>query len=156
MSVPEGSERGPFDEAEESDPLRRSTRSRMRAVKNLGPLTAYAVYVFVGGSQKGSAPPGGVSDKVAHFIAFGLMVPLAVLAVRYLLPRLSSVARMAVAIGVCSALGALLELWQLLLPWRSAELLDWGADTAGALVVGALGLLVARMRERIPSGSLRG
>lgn len=157
MTSPEPAERALAERSrEEPDPLRRSTRNRMRAVKHLGPLTAYATYVFIAGSVKSSAPPGGLSDKAAHFIGFGLMVPLAALAVSYLAPRLSSLARIGVAVVVVSALGALLEFWQMLLPWRSAELLDWVADTGGAVLMGALGLLVSRIRERVPSGPVQG
>jgi VanZ family protein len=110
----------------------------MNAVKSVGPLVAYAVYIFVAGSVKGGAPPGDVSDKTAHFIAFGLMVLPALLALRYLAPRLVFSSRLAFAVVVASALGALLEVWQLLFPWRSSEFLDWVADTVGAMAVGLL------------------
>ncbi len=108
----------------------------MKAVKHVGPLVAYALYIFVAGSVKGGAPPGDVSDKTAHFIAFGLMVLPSLLALRHLAPRLHFTSRLALAVVVASGLGALLEVWQLLFPWRSSEFLDWVADTAGAVAVG--------------------
>ncbi|HEX4336064.1 MAG TPA: VanZ family protein [Polyangiaceae bacterium] len=124
----------------------------MKLVKYVGPLVAYALYIFVAGSLKDSSPPDGMSDKTAHAIAFGFMVLPALLALHYLAPRLGSPSRIAAAVGTASALGALLEFWQLLLPWRSSELLDWVADTVGAIGVGiallALStLLTRRMRE---------
>jgi VanZ family protein len=106
----------------------------MKAVKHVGPFVAYALYIFAAGSVKGGAPPAGVSDKTAHFFAFGLMVLPALLALRHLAPRLAFASRLAVAAVIASGMGALLEIWQLMLPWRSSELLDWVADTAGALV----------------------
>ena len=119
----------------------------MKAFKHVGPLMAYAVYIFVAGSWKGSAPPGGVSDKTAHFIAFGLMVLPALLALSYLAPRLAFASRLISAVVLASALGALLEVWQLLFPWRSSEFLDWVADTSGAV---AIGMVVAVVRAATP------
>ena len=112
----------------------------IRAVKYVGPLVAYATYILVAGSVRDGGPPSGMTDKAAHCIAFGLMVPLALWAVRYLSPRRAFSTQVAAAVAVASGLGALLEVWQLLLPWRSAELLDWVADTVGALGAGALHL----------------
>jgi VanZ family protein len=108
----------------------------MKLARYVGPLVAYAVYIFFAGSIKDSAPPGGMSDKTAHAIAFGLMVPLAVHAAAYVAPRLGFAARVFAAVAVASALGGLLEIWQLLLPWRTSEVLDWVADTLGAVAVG--------------------
>jgi VanZ family protein len=119
----------------------------MNASKHVGPFVAYAAYIFVAGSLRGSAPPGGVSDKTAHFIAFGLMVLPALFALRYFAPRLAFAPRLLLAIAVASGFGALLEFWQLLLPWRSSELLDLVADTAGAVTVG---LAVAAARAVKP------
>lgn len=114
----------------------------VRPVKYVGPLIAYGTYIMVAGSVRDGAPPSGMTDKVAHFIAFGLMVPVALLAVSYLSPRRPFAAQVVLAVAVASGLGALLEIWQLLLPWRSAEWLDWVADTVGALGAGALALAV--------------
>jgi VanZ family protein len=109
----------------------------MTALKQVGPFVAYAAYIFFSGSSHDSGPPAGLSDKAAHFIAFGLMVPVAVYAVTYFAERLSYPVRVAVAVGAASGVGALLELVQFFLPWRTAEFLDWFADTCGALLVGA-------------------
>jgi VanZ family protein len=118
----------------------------MNAAKHVGPLVAYIVYIFVAGSLKGAGPPGGMSDKTAHFIAFGLMVLPALLALRHLAPRLAFAPRLASAVAIASGLGGLLEVWQLLIPWRSSELLDWVADTAGAVTVALVVALVRAVK----------
>ena len=115
----------------------------MGRLKHLAPLVVYTTYIFVAGSVKGGAPPGEMSDKTAHFLAFGLMVLPALLAVSYFRPRLAIPFRCALAAATASVLGALLEVWQLCLPGRSSELLDWVADTAGAITV-ALAVVAAR------------
>jgi VanZ family protein len=112
----------------------------IKAVKYVGPLVAYGTYILVMGSVRDGGPPSGMTDKAAHFIAFGLMVPVALLAVTYLSPRRAFAAQVVAAVAVASGLGALLEVWQYLLPWRSAEFLDWVADTFGALGVGGVTL----------------
>jgi VanZ family protein len=124
----------------------------MKVVKYVGPLVAYAVYIFIAGSLKDSKPPVEMSDKTAHAIAFGLMVPGALLALGYVAPRLTFAARIALSVVIASALGALLEVWQLLLPWRSSELLDWVADTVGALAFG----LCAVIYRAVVAGQRRG
>ena len=123
---------------------------RMTALKHIGPLVLYTIYIFVAGSVKGGAPPGEMSDKTAHFLAFGLMVLPALLAVRYFAPALAFPSKVALAVVAASALGGLLEVWQLLFPWRSSELLDWVADIVGAVSVG---LLVAAVRAVTPWGA---
>jgi VanZ family protein len=112
----------------------------LKAVKYVGPLVAYYAYILVAGSVRDGGPPSGMSDKVAHCIAFGLMVPIALLAVTYLSPRRAFAVQVAMAVAMASGLGALLEMWQYFLPWRTAELLDWVADTVGAMGVGAVAL----------------
>src|SRR5437588_125271 len=107
----------------------------MKALKHIGPLVAYTVYIFIAGSLRGTSPPGDMSDKTAHFIAFGFMVLPALLATGHLAPRIAFPSRIAVASLTASAFGALLEVWQLFLPWRSSEWLDWVADTTGAATV---------------------
>jgi VanZ family protein len=47
-----------------------------------------------------------------------------------------------------TALGALLELWQAFLPYRSAELLDWVADALGAALAALLLVAFWRLAER--------
>lgn len=103
-----------------------------KAVSLLGPALVYVAYIFVMGSMKDVGPPMEASDKTAHFLAFGIMVPFVLRAVPFFRTDLAVGRRVLVSAAVSSALGALLEVWQMTLPYRSAEVLDWVADTAGA------------------------
>ena len=49
-----------------------------------------------------------------------------------------------------AGLGALLEIWQAFLPYRSAELLDFVADAVGALIAMALTARRWRAQPRSP------
>lgn len=120
-------------------------RAPATVARLVGPALAYVVYIFVMGSLPGVGPSANANDKIAHFIAFGLMVPLLLRASRLVLGDERTVARLALSAAVSSAFGGLLELWQSLLPFRSAEFLDWVADTAGAATFAlctGLGLLL--------------
>ena len=77
-------------------------------------------------------------DKVKHFGAFGLLVFLLLRALRYEFPAAANGRLVGASIAGSSLIGALLELWQLLFPYRSAEFADWIADTLGALLAGFL------------------
>lgn len=112
-----------------------------RAASLLGPACAYVVYIFVMGSLPEVGPPMGSGDKVAHFVAFGIMVFFVARAVPYFRPDLTNGRRVVVAAMWTSGLGALLEVWQSLIPYRSAEVLDWVADTVGATVAALVLLL---------------
>jgi len=93
-----------------------------------------ALLILVIGSLPVSPPgTGRFSDKTLHCIAFGIFAWLACRAFRYLSPAAPARALLR---GFASsvALGGGLELWQSLLPYRSAELLDFVADALGALV----------------------
>jgi VanZ family protein len=110
------------------------------------PAAVYLALVFVGGLLPGPALPatGGVNDKLAHLLAFAAAVPLIARAHAYLRPRDTPRKRLVVSAAVASAAGALLELGQAALPYRSAEVADLLADACGATAAALLlGLLAA-------------
>jgi hypothetical protein len=111
---------------------------RPTALSLLAPAIVYTAFIFVMGSVPGGPPGPGVSDKVQHLVAFGLMVLPIRRALRFFVPGWSAPRRVWTSAVGASAVGALLELWQSLLSYRSAELLDWVADTLGALLVAGL------------------
>ena len=98
------------------------------------PAFAYLVLVFSAGGAKHGPSLGAWSgsDKVGHLIAFGGLQVLIWVGLVRELPRLSRRAQLLWALLVTSAAGAALELYQLALPYRSAEVMDWVADTVGA------------------------
>ena len=61
----------------------------------------------------------------------------------------SNYGRLIVAsISVSSLMGALLEFWQSLIPYRTAEFADWIADTLGAILAGLACLVWDWWRRR--------
>lgn len=115
---------------------------------NVMPALLYVVAVFYGGSVAQPPMPDVrimPADKLMHCLGFAGMQITMVRALRYELPRLSYKQHLWVALIACSALGAALELFQAMLPARTADLVDWVADTVGAgTAAGAMWLLFGR------------
>ena len=107
-----------------------------RRLAAAGLTLALALAISFGTLRSGGAGlevPGG--DKLHHLMGFAaLMLPVTSLYPRWTLPML------ALALGF----GGAIELIQ---PYvgRSRELADWGADSAGAVLGTALGLMLARL-----------
>lgn len=75
-----------------------------------------------------------VSDKLAHlaeYAGFGLLLTVAA---RSTLRRIPRWVLMVVVVLVGAAVGALDETYQMTVPGRERELLDWVADVTGVLV----------------------
>lgn len=70
------------------------------------------------------------ADKLIHFLVFGLVATAF-----YRIPQIRSMGAlgMLIAIILTSAYGAIDELHQASTPGRSMDILDWLADTAGAI-----------------------
>ena len=83
-----------------------------------------------------SAAVGAGSDKLNHFLAFLVLA----IALRGAFPTLRAIG----AAGLCVAYGALIEIVQAFLTYRSAEWGDLAADTAGAVLGVAVMALVLR------------
>jgi VanZ family protein len=118
------------------------------------PALLDAALILVMGSLP-MAPPGAekVSDKTLHAIAFGIFAWLASRAARFLRPAGSSANALLAGFAASVALGGGLELWQMLLPYRSAEWLDFVADAVGALLAVALtavGWQLRRAKAPVP------
>ena len=102
------------------------------------PAAFYAVLLFVGGSIPSDGGGPTVSDKWLHFIAFMPMAVLSERAISAFYPAWKPQLRLLSGAAISSGIGILLELWQLALPYRSAEISDWVADTLGSLIAVAI------------------
>jgi VanZ family protein len=127
-------------------------RTARAALIYVAPAAVYVLYIFVMGSIRNGNPPMGVSDKTAHFAAFGLMVPLFARALGYLHPDGGRTRAVLVATALSSFAGALLEVWQSFIPYRSADVRDWIADTIGAVLAGCLLLVLGSATPRRDAG----
>jgi VanZ family protein len=95
-----------------------------------------------------AAPPGGMSDKSAHFLAYAVLGATVVRALAGGRPAAMTAGRIALAAFVATLYGASDEVHQMFVPNRTPELLDLAADAAGS-VAGAAGLaVVARVIDR--------
>lgn len=72
-----------------------------------------------------------VSDKTQHFAVFLLVGYCYIRAAKHLYPTKSAIVQRVQAASAAVGLGALLEVLQSRLPYRSAEFLDLVADAAG-------------------------
>lgn len=114
---------------------RRSQRSADRR-RALWPLALAGAIVWCSGNALPSwTQPVFSSDKVAHFLTFGL---LATLVGRLEAMRRARPVGIYAAVLVVSAFGATDEFHQSLTPGRAMEFADWMADTLGAAVATAL------------------
>jgi len=119
--------------------------------------TVYVVALFCVGSIHTSIdiPQDFIArDKANHFAAFGLLTLLCLRAFRQEWPNVGKRRLVVLAIATASIVGALLEIWQLMFPYRSSEVLDWVADTLGALLAGLIGYWWLLWRKR--SAAARG
>lgn len=112
------------------------------------PALAYVGLIFVLGSINGPPGPVRLNDKVMHALAFGPVPILHYRALTFFLPELAPGLALAVSAAIGSAVGGLLELYQARLPHRSAEWLDWAADTAAVVAVAFCSWLWLRWRRR--------
>ena len=114
--------------------------------RNVLPALVWAIAIFIGGSSGVPQPRidvGLPTDKVNHVVAFLGLQLLSYRALRYALPQRRRVPLRWLAVLVAVTVGIALELYQLGLPDRSAEVEDVMADSVGALV-GAVALTCLR------------
>jgi len=114
--------------------------------RNVLPALLWAIAIFIGGSSGVPQPHidvGLPTDKVNHVTAFLGLQLLSYRALRYALPQRRRAPLRWLAVLAAVLVGIALELYQLGLPDRSADVEDVMADTVGALV-GAVALTVLR------------
>jgi VanZ family protein len=104
----------------------------------------YASALFYGGLIRiGALPEVGfvATDKLLHASAFGGLALLLARADHWLRPSATLARKLWLGCAGSSLLGLLLEVCQAFTSYRSADALDWLADTVGALL--AVGLAYA-------------
>lgn len=111
------------------------------------PAITYAAGVFYGGLVRmNSLPEVGFvpTDKLLHAAVFAGLTLFIARAVRFFFAHATLAKCLWLGALGASLLGALLEVCQAFVPYRSADPLDWVADTVGAGL--ALGILFVLSR----------
>ena len=104
------------------------------------PALFWAALIFIGGGADLNDPEHEVKlpyDKLQHVVAFAVLTYLGFRALRHVAPGAAQRRLIALSAFLSVSVGILLELYQLGLPHRSAEVADVIADTAGAAVAAA-------------------
>ncbi len=131
-----------------NEPVALSPRS---LVIDVAPVAPYVALIFYTGLIRlGRLPEVGfiATDKLLHALVFGGLAVLCLRAQRSLLPQWSFGKHLAVALFASSFVGAMLEVCQWFTSYRSADVLDWLADTVGAVLV--LGLWALAFKVLAP------
>lgn len=99
------------------------------------PLTVYWLIIFTLTTLPSqSLPSTSINDKIAHLLAYYFLGALLVLAL-FIQKKFKSFNKryLFFAAGICMLYGAADELHQMFIPGRFADILDWTADTIGAI-----------------------
>ena len=112
----------------------------LRHALRWGPAVLWAAMIF-GLSAMSSLPPppGGLTDKHAHFVTYGVLAALVVWGLTDRAPARTTWAAAAAAVALAALYGASDEWHQSFVPGREVSALDLAADTAGAAIA-AVGL----------------
>jgi VanZ family protein len=110
----------------------RSNRAHLLSL--WAPVVAYMAAIFFVSGLSIAPLPEQVSDKTGHFVAYAVLALLCVRAVGGGLRRRVGLRVAVLALVIASAYGAFDELHQWFVPGRSADILDWYADSSGALI----------------------
>ncbi len=127
-------------------------RSRNVRLLDVLPVVPYTALVFYTGLIRlGDLPEVGFvpTDKLLHALVFGGLALILLRAEGALLPHWPIAKRFAGALLGSSILGALLEVCQSFTTYRSADVLDWVADTVGSLLALAAAAVVLRVSARL-------
>ena len=107
----------------------------LRYAPRWGPAVLWAALIF-GLSSVSSlpAPPGGLTDKHAHFITYGVLAALLVWGLTDRAPARTTWATAAAAVALAVLYGASDEWHQSFVPDREVSALDLAADASGAAI----------------------
>lgn len=85
--------------------------------------------------------PYVMSDKIAHFIFYGITAVLLLIWLRVRMPGRRAVV---LAVVLSSVYGFFIEVVQYFIPWRSFSMRDFAADVAGAVILSAIFIMISR------------
>ena len=116
------------------------------------PAIAYTALIFGVSSISGLSPPVPyfkLFDKLAHVVEFTGLALFLTVGFRATLPeaRRSMTPVFVIAIGI--TIGVLDETYQLSVPGRAVEFLDWVGDAVGVLIGAGVGPLHGRLMARM-------
>ena len=127
----------------------------MRPVLLWGPvIIVMALIFFVSSKSDPGAPPGRISDKAAHVIAYAALGASLVRALAGGRHSAMTVGRIGVAALIATLYGVTDEIHQMFVPNRTPDVLDLVADACGG-ISGALFLAVAARLANTISPSRR-
>jgi VanZ family protein len=114
-----------------------------------GPVVVVMALIFTASSLSNpGAPPGGISDKTAHGIAYAALGASLLRALAEGRASAMSLRRILFAVALASLYGASDEFHQHFVPNRTPDVLDLAADACGALVGALLFTVLARLVSR--------
>lgn len=111
------------------------------------PLVSYcAIIYYISSLPSPPTPDLGFEwgDKIIHAGAFGLMGLLAIRAARWFAEGKMLIRWIILGVIFCIIYAALDELHQSYVPGRDADIMDWVADTTGAILAGVGVWLITR------------
>jgi len=130
-------------------PIAADARERGSFARDVLPALVWTAVVFVLGGIPNPGPSVELDfpiDKLEHAFAFAVLQVLAYRALRYELPGMLPRAMPWIAALVSTVVGGALELYQLTVPNRSAELMDFVWDAIGATAATVVALALAARR----------
>lgn len=108
-----------------------------------GPVVAHMALIFTASASPDPGLPSSVSDKTAHFAAYGLLSALFLRALAGGALAGMTWTRATAAVLLSLLYGVTDELHQRFVPYRSPDVLDVVADAVGACA-GVIALLILR------------
>jgi VanZ family protein len=121
----------------------------MGPVLRWGPALLWAALIFALSSMSSlPAPPGGLTDKHAHFGTYAVFGALLVWGLTDRSPARTTWTIAMAAVALAALYGASDEWHQSFVPDREVSALDWAADTGGAALAGAVLRAWAIIRAR--------
>ena len=102
------------------------------------PVLVYMAAIFYIQGLSNPPAPAGANDKVLHLLGYAALGLLAARAAAGGLGRRVTLGAALVAVAVASGYGITDEVHQGFVPERTRDILDWYADTAGAVAGAAL------------------